>query len=118
MARLEGGFCAKTADLKQMVSEGQVGEARERAIGVLRSGYSSAPFLRFVADLLAADTPRGRPPGSKDALAYYEQFKALRAQGEKIGAAVGTIADKHGKDEGTIRRAIKPYRDMEEGLGG
>ena len=114
MAKIE--FCVRTNELHEMVFDGREKEARAKAISLLRAGFTTKPFLRFVANLL--ETPlreRGgprRPP--KRWLDIGEAFEQLRDLGISHQDAQADLAEKFGVSEATIGRAVKLYREARE----
>lgn len=114
MAKLN--FCAKTAELRAMASDGRGEEAKRRAVELLRAGHAHKMFLAFVADLL--DPPakgRGapsRPPRQWPDIG--EDYELLRDEGSSHQNVLMDLADKYGVAERTIERAVAIFREVKE----
>ncbi|NRP70591.1 hypothetical protein ILFOPFJJ_01472 [Ensifer psoraleae] len=121
MAKIGHIYCPKTADLRAKMHDGRDLEALRETRALLREGFASRPFLRFVADLLAPKPKdRGQPkrPPARwlDIGERYDQVYGDKREREhdptKLShqEALAALAKEFGVHENTIARAVKIYK--------
>jgi hypothetical protein len=108
-------FCQVANEVRELLNKGCRDEAHDLVIAKLRSGYSSKEFLSLVAELLILararkvwPKPKGIPPGW---LEIGEAFEELLEEGSTYGEAVKELANRFSLGDGTIRRAVRVYRE-------